>query len=137
MVICNYGSPHRPPKAPIGHLQSLPAMWLHERRYLRIQDVVRVQRQGRAPISGSALGHGQPGHYILLCGPCKYRDGSYCTHSALRANGGEGLEITFSNPIGNVIVCSKGRVTLPNPAQKCSGFEDKYGNRSKETAKTG
>ncbi len=41
-------------------------------------------------------GMGQPGHFILLCGDCKFRDESKCTHKDLKANGGEGLKVIFA-----------------------------------------
>lgn len=49
---------------------------------------------------------GNPGHFSLLCGECPSRDGTHCTHPNLKANGGEGLDLTIANnPINRAIVC--------------------------------
>lgn len=50
-------------------------------------------------------GRGEPGHFILLCGPCPWRKGVDCSHPHLKKNGGEGLEVKVSHPLGHVMVC--------------------------------
>lgn len=50
----------------------------------------------------SAVG---PGRFMLICGDCKFRSGASCTHKNLKINGGEGLDLQVSRPLGNVRVC--------------------------------
>ena len=69
-------------------------------------------------------GEGDPGHFMLLCGDCVYRDGLSCTHEDLKENGGDGLMITLGGVRG--IVCSRGSGgrgcrPMPRPATKCAG----------------
>jgi hypothetical protein len=69
-------------------------------------------------------GGGDPGQFMLLCGKCNFRDSFSCTHPALKANGGEGLEIKFSNPLGIVRICRTDGTSMrgPQPATECAGF---------------
>lgn len=73
-------------------------------------------------------GQGHPGIFMLLCGDCPNRKGTTCTHSDLKANGGQGLEVRLSNN-PNIIVCfndGKGcRNLWPNPATRCKGHPTK------------
>lgn len=59
----------------------------------RIEDHPRLY--GEAP-----WGKGLPGYFVLICGDCSYRSGFDCTHPHLKKNGGEGLEVFISNPLG-------------------------------------
>jgi hypothetical protein len=64
---------------------------------------------------------GDPGHFPL-CGDCTLRQGMSCTHPALRANGGAGLNVTLTG-IGG-IVCTRGPSrcrSLLKQAVKCVG----------------
>jgi hypothetical protein len=64
---------------------------------------------------------GAPG-YFPLCGDCTLRQGMSCTHPALRANGGAGLNVTLSGIDG--IVCTRGPSrcrSLLKQAVKCVG----------------
>ena len=45
-------------------------------------------------------GKGEPGAFILLCGDCPFRAGFKCTHPHLKANGGGGLLLNTTNPMG-------------------------------------
>lgn len=45
-------------------------------------------------------GKGEPGAFILLCGNCPFRAGFKCTHPHLKTNGGQGLLLNTTNPIG-------------------------------------
>lgn len=40
-----------------------------------------------------------PGSMLELCGNCRYRSGTRCTHPDLTVNGGPGLQVTFPQPI--------------------------------------
>ena len=67
---------------------------------------------------------GDPGHFPLLCGDCKLRSGTGCTHPKLMANGGAGIMITLTGYKGTV--CSRGPRgrrcrSLPRPAIACEG----------------
>lgn len=42
-----------------------------------------------------------------ICVSCRFRDGTSCTHPDLKANGGNGLELTFPKPHG-AFVCRRG-----------------------------
>jgi hypothetical protein len=74
-------------------------------------------------------GAGGPGIFMLLCGDCKFRDNTKCTNPNLRANGGHGLEVKFSNPLPIVHVSmrdgSGGYIGGPQPASTCEGKEKK------------
>lgn len=47
-----------------------------------------------------AWGRGAPGAFVLVCGDCPHREGFGCRHPNLRANGGQGLQVNFHNPLG-------------------------------------
>ena len=49
--------------------------------------------------------NGGPGKFMLLCGNCQFRQGVMCTHSDLKANGGEGLEVKYDGRLPNVTIC--------------------------------
>ena len=73
-------------------------------------------------------GMGRPGYFILLCGPCKYRDGLRCKHSDLKENGGQGLDVSIGGLAA--IYCTAGDHDFdlkchhaPRPAVDCKGFE--------------
>lgn len=69
-------------------------------------------------------GAGTPGNFILLCGTCKFRNGYECSHPNLKKNGGEGLEIRFSQtPLSAARICFyNGRSFTPKPpATYCVG----------------
>lgn len=69
-------------------------------------------------------GAGKPGQFMLLCGDCPNRSNSSCTHPDLKANGGEGLEVSFSStPLSAAIVCyTDGTCSrVKRPAVKCKG----------------
>jgi hypothetical protein len=73
-------------------------------------------------------GQGGPGKFMLVCGECKLRDNTACTHPDLKENGGEGLKIYLSNSsIGNARVCFTNGTSrmMGQPATECTGFEDK------------
>lgn len=81
-------------------------------------------------------GQGKPGHLMLLCGPCAWRDGARCTHPDLKANGGEGLQLYKSGALPKVTVCYHDDTRedgglrcdpdgFPNPFSKCDGFREK------------
>ena len=81
-------------------------------------------------------GQGQPGHFILLCGPCAFREGTHCTHPDLKANGGEGLQLYKSGSLPKVVVCYHDDTKegdglrcdhegFPNPFIKCDGYNEK------------
>jgi hypothetical protein len=76
-------------------------------------------------------GQGQPGHLMLVCGPCTLREGTRCSHSVLKANGGEGLKLYIDNFLANAVVCShdeNGELRCNHgfhrPFVRCDGFED-------------
>jgi hypothetical protein len=79
-------------------------------------------------------GAGAPGHLFFLCGACKHRKGTTCSHPGLKANGGEGLLITISGLFaGSMHVCGYDDETeevtnmthaMPRPATECAGKED-------------
>lgn len=67
-------------------------------------------------------GAGGPGRFMLLCGDCPSRSGFVCKHPALKANGGSGLEVKFSQAIPGMFLCgSHGCQILPSPAVSCVG----------------
>jgi hypothetical protein len=79
-------------------------------------------------------GQGAPGHLMLLCGPCAFRDGTHCTHPDLKANGGTGLTLYKSSFLSNVVVCRHDETRedgglrcdhegFPAPFCKCDGFK--------------
>ena len=80
-------------------------------------------------------GQGQPGHFMLLCGPCQYRDVSKCSHLDLKINGGEGLNLYKDTSLPNVIVCYHDETReggmrcdldgFPSPFTLCKGFKEK------------
>ena len=78
-------------------------------------------------------GQGLPGYFMLLCGDCPHRNGTNCSHPHLKINGGEGLLIEMSNPlgVGHVTVCTDdGRTRcisnmFPQPATSCEGHPRK------------
>jgi hypothetical protein len=49
-------------------------------------------------------GRGVPGGFVLVCGSCPFREGFHCTHPNLKSNGGDGLLVDFSNPLGGMTV---------------------------------
>jgi len=64
-----------------------------------------------------------------LCRPCQHREGISCTHEDLKANGGQGLGLTYPTP-GEAIVCSRGKgcrhmVIYEGPVSDCAGLEKK------------
>jgi len=86
-------------------------------------------------------GQGKPGHLILLCGKCRYRNGSHCTHPDLKVNGGAGLQL-HQGGLPKVTVCYHSDPSsdpngsesqdgglrcdfngFPNPFFECEGFE--------------
>ena len=71
-------------------------------------------------------GSGSPGNLILLCGDCAYRDDLRCTHSSLTDNGGAGLEIRFSHPLGEntQIYTGHNSDTISLVATQCKGWRD-------------
>ena len=80
-------------------------------------------------------GQGQPGHLMLLCGPCALRDGARCTHPDLKVNGGEGLQL-YKSGLPKVTICYHDDTRedgglrcdhegFPNPFSKCDGFQEK------------
>lgn len=65
---------------------------------------------------------GGPGHFPLLCGPCKHRSGVACGHPDLKANGGKGLQLTLSDPFRGAIICgANGRIRPNIRAMTCAG----------------
>lgn len=83
-------------------------------------------------------GRGQPGHLMLLCGGCGFRNGTRCTHPDLKINGGEGLTL-YKDGLPGTIVCYHDDTKpdgglrcdfegFPSPFSKCDGFKE----RSKE-----
>ena len=82
-------------------------------------------------------GMGAPGHFILVCGSCVWRKGIDCTHAKLKKNGGEGLEVKVSRPLGDIMVCVCGHdetdgrslhcEPMFSPVTSCEGFADKDG----------
>lgn len=78
---------------------------------------------------------GGPGMFMIICGSCKFREGTACKHPDLKANGGEGLEVKFGQGLANAIVCcydektgAHSCFTPSRPAVDCAG-------KSKETTK--
>jgi len=71
---------------------------------------------------------GGPGRFQLLCGNCPHREGWECKHPSLKANGGEGLEVKFSNPLGTGWICGDDgcrRIEdIMGPATSCEGNPD-------------
>lgn len=69
-------------------------------------------------------GKGKPGQFMLLCGDCKFRNDSSCTHPDLKSNGGQGLEIRFQS-VMPFIACTKDGMIKggTNPAVHCAGKE--------------
>jgi hypothetical protein len=49
--------------------------------------------------------NGGPGKFMLLCGDCEFRSGTACTHTKLKINGGDGLEVGFVWPLGGAMIC--------------------------------
>jgi hypothetical protein len=72
-------------------------------------------------------GRGGPGKFMLLCGNCMNREGTQCTHPNLKANGGNGLKVTYS-ALPKVMVCFHEYTGLgctplfPDPANRCEGL---------------
>jgi hypothetical protein len=65
---------------------------------------------------------GGPGKFILVCRNCPHRKDFTCTNPNLRTNGGPGLEVKFTNPLGGMIVCSDSGCHRPQPvAYSCEG----------------
>lgn len=61
-----------------------------------------------------------------LCVGCIHRDGNDCTHADLKANGGEGLTLTFPHPTVMFITCTPRRFggnhrIYPGPVSACKG----------------
>lgn len=72
-------------------------------------------------------GQGGPGAFMLLCGDCTFRSGYKCTHADLKANGGDGLEVKFSNilPIRVCFTDGTSQYMGRNPAHSCAGRSGK------------
>lgn len=74
-------------------------------------------------------GNGGPGNFMLLCGDCKFRDKTTCTNPQLKANGGEGIEVKFHNPLPMVHVSfsngTGGWLGGNSPATQCMQYERK------------
>lgn len=89
--------------------------------YKRLQDHDRLYMQA----SWSAAGTGK---FMLICGNCDHREGWDCKHPNLTTNGGEGLEVLMSRPLGTGWLCGEGgcqRIEdLLHPATKCEGNPD-------------
>ena len=70
---------------------------------------------------------GGPGKFMLLCGNCKSRNKTTCSHPSLQENGGEGLLVTFTKtPLHGVRMCfSNGTSNVIHriPATSCEGFQ--------------
>lgn len=65
---------------------------------------------------------GTPGAFPRLCVGCAHRDGASCRHPDLKANGGTGLLVTFSDPLRGAILCGKGgRIRPLKTAMTCAG----------------
>jgi hypothetical protein len=71
-------------------------------------------------------GRGGPGKFMLVCEDCEFRKPDFsCGAPELKANGGEGMEVIFSNlPVFHVHVCfSDGRSfngnAMPKPVVEC------------------
>jgi len=73
-------------------------------------------------------GMGYLGRFVLLCGDCPNRKGTSCTHPDGKDNGGEGLLVKFTNPLGVGMIrikhSSGGVGTLPTPATSCAGHPE-------------
>jgi len=73
-------------------------------------------------------GRGAPGHFILVCGDCTFRNQWRCTHPDLKANGGKGLEVFLSNG-RDVRVCfndgTSSNSVFPTPVVECSGKNER------------
>lgn len=68
------------------------------------------------------IGQGRPGTFLLLCGECVHRTPTGCDHRDVRANGGSGLRVGVSGPVG--LVCSSdGCRKLFGMAHQCDGIE--------------
>ena len=75
-------------------------------------------------------GMGHPGHLVLLCGDCNYREGGRCTHPDLTVNGGSGLDLAYESMIPGAIVCYHDDSAeyglrcgpLPRPFTRCAGL---------------
>jgi len=74
------------------------------------------------------------GRFMLVCEDCDYRKGFDCTHPNLTRNGGEGLNVTVTRPLGEGFICVEdpdnvddmtgmGTKCIPNPtiATACEG----------------
>ena len=68
---------------------------------------------------------GGPGRFMLVCGNCDHRDEFDCKHPNLKANGGDGLEVMISRPLGTGWICGgdgcKRIENLHGPANACEG----------------
>ena len=68
---------------------------------------------------------GGPGKFILLCGNCVNRNGTNCAHPKLKANGGDGLKVSYGSFLsGTIIRTDKGCIRFPDPACRCEGQID-------------
>lgn len=66
-------------------------------------------------------GAGEPGSFILLCGDCEHRNGFACTSPELKANGGEGLAVSFGGLDVHVSYSDGTGGYMPRPAVRCAG----------------
>lgn len=64
------------------------------------EECIRVLEEHPRLYMEIAWGGIAPGAFILLCSDCTFRDGFRCTHSDLKANGGEGLQVWSRNLFG-------------------------------------
>jgi len=71
-------------------------------------------------------GMGSPGNFILICVKCPHRNYHSCTHPDLKENGGEGLQVYISRPLGTGHVCNYDGTTTPMPqiVSRCDGFQE-------------
>lgn len=75
-------------------------------------------------------GMGEPGHLVLLCSDCSWREGGRCTHPDLKANSGAGLDLAYESMIPGAIACYHDDSKpygmrcgpLPAPFTRCAGL---------------
>jgi hypothetical protein len=70
---------------------------------------------------------GDPGCFPGLCGECRWREGTRCTHPDLKGNGGEGLRVEMSDPWRGAICVRTSRGQAPRvlAAVACAGREER------------
>ena len=76
-------------------------------------------------------GMGDAGHFILVCENCQWRKGIDCANPKLKKNGGDGLKLEMSRPLGDIMIhfhtenggltCGTGGFT---PFTDCEGLRD-------------